>query len=386
MRKFSLFYFLTFFSFGTLSPLLTVYLQENVGLTGSQIGIILSISPVVIIFIQPIWGMISDYTQKPKGILLITLLLTAIFGILYSFVGSFYSIVLMAFLLAVTQSAIVPISDSIALNAVQKTKGDYGSVRLWGAIGFAVAVLIAGWLSDYFSLKVIFYTFSISLFLALLVTARLPKENQSVSVIIRDGMNRLVKIPKFMLFLVTTFLIFGPIFANNFYFGLYITEIGGTVAGVGIAFLFAAGSEAPFMKIAGRWIHRFGLMNIMIFSGSIGALRWFFYFLDPPLMLVYVTTVVQGLSIGLFIPAALQYVRDSTPVEVRATAVSLYSAVGNGLGSWFCTLLGGYIVEYYSVSYLYLFFGVLTVLGIVIVVVLKGMENKGEKLLVGKEA
>lgn len=47
-RYFYSYYFLTFFSFGALFPLLTVYLQEDVGLTGSQIGMIMSISPVVI--------------------------------------------------------------------------------------------------------------------------------------------------------------------------------------------------------------------------------------------------------------------------------------------------------------------------------------------------
>ncbi|QFT90254.1 Putative nucleoside transporter YegT [Bacillus sp. THAF10] len=375
-RYFYSYYFLTFFSFGALFPLLTVYLQEDVGLTGSQIGMIMSISPVVMIFVQPLWGVFSDYTQKPKQILVWTLFLTALSGLVFSFMGSYPGLLALAFLLAVTQSALVPISDSITLNYVQRVKGNYGSIRLWGAVGFAIAVLIAGWLSDFFSLKVIFYTFAAALLLATFFTTFLPKESQNISVNIRDGVGTLLKMPKFVMFLVTTFLIFGPVFANNFYFGLFITEIGGTVTGVGIAFLLAAGSEAPFMRVAGKWISKFGLHAIMISAASIAMIRWVLYFFEPPLYLVYATTIAQGFSVGLFIPAALQFVRDIAPSSARATAVSLYTAVGNGLGSWFCTFLGGFLLEYYSVMHVYLFFGLLTFGGVICIAMIHQLDKK----------
>jgi PPP family 3-phenylpropionic acid transporter len=337
---------------------------------------IMSISPVVMIFVQPLWGIFSDYTQKPKQILIWTLVFTAITGLAFSFIGSYAGLLTVAFLLAVTQSALVPISDSITLNYVQRVKGNYGSIRLWGAIGFAVAVLIAGWLSDFFSLKVIFYTFSTALLLGAVVTFFLPRESQTISVNVRDGIGTLMKMPKFVMFLVTTFLIFGPVFANNFYFGLFITDIGGTVTGVGIAFLLAAGSEAPFMRVAGKWISRFGLHAIMISAASIAMLRWVLYFFEPPLYVVYASTIAQGFSVGLFIPAALQFVRDIAPTSARATAVSLYTAVGNGLGSWFCTFLGGFIAEYYSVAHVYLFFGLLTMGGLVFIMMIHQAYKK----------
>ncbi|MCA1319939.1 MFS transporter [Bacillus tianshenii] len=375
-RYFYSFYFLVFFSFGALFPLLTVYLKEDVGLSGSQIGMIMSISPVVMILIQPMWGVFSDYTQKPRQILIGTLFFTGLAGFVFAFVGSYAGLLVIAFLLAFSQSALVPISDSITLNYVQKTKGNYGSIRLWGAVGFAIAVLVSGKLSEYFSLTVIFYVFAIGLFIAMLVVFFLPKESQAMNVNIRDGIGTLMKMPKFVLFLVTTFLIFGPVFANNFYFGLFITDIGGTVTGVGIAFLLAAGSEAPFMRFAGKWISRFGLHSIMISAALVSALRWVFYFFEPPLYIVYATTIAQGFSVGLFIPAAMQYVRDIAPVNVRATAVSLYTAVGNGLGSWFCTFLGGYIAEYFSVAYVYLFFGMLTIAGLGLILYIRQADER----------
>jgi len=373
---FQTFYFLVFFGFGSLFPLLTVYLQETVGLSGTEIGAIMSISPIVMIFVQPFWGVISDYTQKPVIILTATLLGTAIVGIAYSWVEQYIWFLIVATLLAFSQSAIVPLSDSITLNFVQKTNGNYGSIRLWGAVGFALSVLIGGQLSEAFSISIIFYLFALILFLSAIFAWKLPREGQSMKVPLLDGMSSLLRIRRFLLFLFVTFLVFGPIYANNFYFGVFIKDIGGTLTGVGIAFLLAAGSEAPFMKMADLVIRRYGIMAIMLFAACISACRWLFYFFEPSLLLVYATTIAQGISVGLFIPAALQYVRDVSPESVQATAISLYSAVGNGLGAWFCTLVGGYILERFHIENVYLFFSILTFLGLISLLAIMVLERQ----------
>lgn len=65
--------------------------------------------------------------------------------------------------LAAFQSAIVPLSDSIAVSFSEKSKIPYGSIRLWGALGFAAAVFVMGRLAEIFHLSVIFYTFTLFL-------------------------------------------------------------------------------------------------------------------------------------------------------------------------------------------------------------------------------
>ncbi|WP_226670203.1 MFS transporter [Metabacillus litoralis] len=366
--NFYLYYFFVFFGFGSLFPLLSVYLNDVMGLSGSQIGTIMSISPVIMILVQPLWGVLSDLTQKPTYLLTIALIFTAFFGLIFSYVNSYSWIIVIAILLAITQSALIPLSDSIAMNYVQKTKAQYGSIRLWGAVGFAVSVLIVGWLSDLTNLSIIFYGFSITLLIACLFAWKLPKENQSLKVSLKDGLRELSNVPRYFIFLFVAFLVLGPILANNIYFGILITEVGGGLTGIGIAFLLAAGSEAPFMKLASQMISKMGIMKIIIFATIVSALRWFLYFIEPPLSVIYISTIAQGISVGLFIPGAIQYVRDIAPKKVGATAISLYSAIGNGLGNWFCTFVGGLIMEEYTVMHVYLFFGCLSTIAIPVLI------------------
>ncbi|MED1862013.1 MFS transporter [Fictibacillus nanhaiensis] len=375
------FYLLSFFGLGSLFPLLGVYFKDSVGLSGTEIGTLMSISPVVMIFAQPLWGVVTDYSRRPRSVLVLSLLLTAGFGYsIYLFESYFWLIgILIAF--SFMQSALVPVSDSILLNYVQKENKQYGNYRLFGAVGFAVAVYIAGKLSDSIGIQVIFYMFTAVLLLCILFVIKMPKDNQSLRTDLRRGIGQLVRMPSYLVFLAATFLVFGPIFANNFYFGFYIQETGGTLAGVGLAFLIAAGSEAPFMKFAGLTIKRWGMMHIMVFAATVSAVRWTFYFFEPTYQIVLMTTIVQGFSVGLFIPAAMEYVRTYTPVEVRATAVSLYTAVGNGLGSWFCTFVGGVIFDKYTIFYTYLFFGALSFIGLIMVLILTKMEVQGRILI-----
>lgn len=375
---FYLYYFFVFFGFGSLFPLLSVYLKDDVGLTGSQIGIVMSISPVVMIIVQPIWGMISDTTKKPITILTATLIFGSIFSFLYSFIENYYFIILMATLLAIVQSAIVPLSDSVAMSYVQRTKVQYGSIRLWGALGFAISALIIGWLAEIIHLKVIFYSFTIVLCISAFYAQKLPKESKTLNTSIRHGLKRLKKIPHYFIFLACTFLILGPILANNIYFGIFIDELGGSLIGVGLAFLLGAGSEAPFMKVVGQFIEKLGIQKVLFLAALVSTLRWALYVLEPPLWVVYATIITQGFSIGLFIPAALQFIREITPTSVGATAISIYSAIGNGLGNWFCTFFGGMIFEVFQIKGVYLFFAGLTALGLCLLIFMKKFEDKNE--------
>ncbi|MED4833406.1 MFS transporter, partial [Geobacillus stearothermophilus] len=72
---------------------------------------------------------------------------------------------------------------------------------------------------------------------------------------------------------------------------------------------------------------------------------------------------------------ALQYARRLAPERVQSTAVALYSAVGNGLGAWFCTLVGGYLLERWQIGAVYLFFSICTIVGVLVLLLLAKRER-----------
>lgn len=383
------FYLLTFFGIGSMYPLLSLYLSDIEKMNGYEIGLILSISPIIMIFFQPIWGMLSDQVKSPTKLLMMTTILAGIFALGYTVFHDFYSLILVAILIAIFQSSIIPISDSISLKFSSRTKENYGNIRLYGSLGFGLAVFAMGKFSEQYP-SIIFISFCLSLLLASVLTKRIPNEKIEVKVKVKiiTGIKELFLIKKFTIFLVVTFMIFGPNLANNFYFSLFIQDRGGTYTGIGLAFLVAVLSEIPFMKVAGNWIHKIGILHVATLAGVVSCLRWLLYFTEPNLTLVYITTVVQGFSIGLFIPAALQYIREITPVQITATAVTIYSAIGNGLGNWFSTFVSGILLEEFNIYFVYLFFFVMSMFGVLLCLWLvqkeKGQLVKSLKLAEGR--
>ncbi|MFD6209609.1 MFS transporter [Peribacillus sp. NPDC060253] len=371
------FYLFSFFSVGSLTPLLSVYLTNEAGLSGIEIGTIMSVGPIVMIVFQPFWGIVCDWSGKPAKILALTSFLAGLFGLGYLLFEPYFLLVSVAIALAIFQSAIIPISDSITLQYTTRIKSNYGKIRLFGSLGYGIAVFVMGKLSEsLIGPSAIFYAFFFGLLIAALLALRLPEEPAREKVKLFSGIKELITMKRFLIFLAITFLLFGPNLANNVYYGLFVEARGGTYTGIGIAFLLAVLSEIPFMRMAGSWIHKMGLMPITLLAGAASLVRWGLYFTEPSLTTVYVTSIMQGFSLGLFIPAAVQYIREVVPAHITVTAITLYSAIGNGLGNWFSTFSGGIILDKSGIYAVYLFYAMLTLIGMLLTIWLMGLDKK----------
>ncbi|MBE3554422.1 MAG: MFS transporter [Thermicanus sp.] len=367
-------YFFTFFAFGAFMPLLTVYLQWR-GLSGAEIGILTALGPVVILLLQPVWGMLADRYQIQKPLLYLAVGMEILVALLFPQAQSFLLITMMMFFLHLFQAPIIPFTDSLTLQYIEGKKIAYGNLRLWGSIGFAVAVYVTGRIMEHAPPSVIFYLFAGSMVALWFTLLPIPAKKENRQIRLFSGIGQLLRMPHFLLFLLSAFFVFGPMNANNFYFGLYYLDIGGTVAGIGLVFLLSAGSEVPFLRMGGWLIARIGLENTLLLASLISLLRWvLFLFLRDP-MAILSLFFLQGFSIGLYLAAAPQYVRRNSLANLQVTALTLYAAFGNGLGTMATNLVSGWILDRFSPLHIYIFFIGMTLLGFLSLIAVKGLSG-----------
>ena len=74
----TLFWFAYFGSLGVFYPYFALYLRENAGLTGTQVGMVLAISPLIGMIAQPLWGQVADRTGARTRVLAFLTLGTAL--------------------------------------------------------------------------------------------------------------------------------------------------------------------------------------------------------------------------------------------------------------------------------------------------------------------
>ena len=105
------FWFVYFGSLGIFFPYFSLYLRENAGLSGTQVGLVLAISPLVAMIAQPIWGQIADRTGARTRTLAFLTVGTAFGYLMLGMAAGFWPIVLATALLALVGTGDFPDDD-----------------------------------------------------------------------------------------------------------------------------------------------------------------------------------------------------------------------------------------------------------------------------------
>ena len=158
-------YFLVFCCTGAWLPKLYDYCMYN-GLSVSQAALILSITPVMMFAVQPVYGFMADKLGYKKT-LLISTFLASVSYLGFLVVDGYSLLIVVTIFMSVFYNTIQPVLDSLALQiAKDNPKFSYGSLRFYGAAGFAFTTIITGQIIDAVDITVIFIVSAITMFLA----------------------------------------------------------------------------------------------------------------------------------------------------------------------------------------------------------------------------
>src|SRR5687767_11595633 len=142
-NKLRILYFLVFCCTASWLPLFADYCKHK-GLSGIQIGIMVSIVPLMMFLVQPFYGMLADRLGYKKCFLLSSFL-AALSYVFYLFNGGFVYLLVITLLMAVFYNALQPLLDSLSLKLVQSNpKFSYGTLRIAGAAGWSFTGIITG--------------------------------------------------------------------------------------------------------------------------------------------------------------------------------------------------------------------------------------------------
>ena len=131
---------------GVFFPYFTLYLRENVGLNGAQVGVVFAVLPCVGMLAQPLWGFIADHTGSRTRVLTVIATGTAL-G--YAGLGrpdDFTGMLLATAALASCSSALLPIGVSVSMAALSGGSVAFGRVRAVGTVGFLIMVVCTPWM------------------------------------------------------------------------------------------------------------------------------------------------------------------------------------------------------------------------------------------------
>lgn len=315
---------------------------------GMQIGMILSITPVMMFLVQPFYGMLADRIGYKKC-LLWSSFFAAISYVFYLSEGTFTSFAVITVCMAFFYNSIQPLLDSLSLKLVQQDPSfSYGTLRIAGAAGWAVTGMVVGHYIDSVNTTVIFVFSAVTMFLTFLFSFFLQSAHEDRHVVVGKSPqpikavfgNRTLIFLLICVFLIST----GGTTIWNFY-SIYMKENGASASVVGYGLSLQGLCELPFFYFSARIIAKFGIKTTLLITVFATALRMLLYSIVKDPQAALLIEVLHGISWSLFWVVCVEYVNSLVREDWRATGQSLLYAAYFGVGAIAGNFWTGYLYD-----------------------------------------
>ncbi|MBT8768311.1 MFS transporter [Metapseudomonas boanensis] len=337
------FYLFYFSLLGATAPFLGLYFA-HLGFSSARIGELLAI-PMLMRCVAPnIWGWLGDRSGRRLQIVRLGAVCTlATFALI--FVDQSYAwLALIMALHAFFWHAVLPQFEVITLAHLGDQAARYSQIRLWGSIGFILAVIALGQLFELYSLDL--YPWALVLIMGGIVLASLWVPNALP--LARDDMSsdegffRQLLNPVMLAFYLSVGLMqlsHGPYYSFQ---TIYLESLGYSRGLIGQLWALGVVAEVLLFLVMSRILSRYSVRRVLMASFLIAALRWLLLgaFADHLLVLLF-AQLLHAATFGSFHAAAIHFVQRRFGPGQQGQGQALYAAMA-GTGGALGALYSGY--------------------------------------------
>jgi PPP family 3-phenylpropionic acid transporter len=321
-------YFFMYAGLGIFFPFLNVY-YKSIGLNGKQIGLIITLGPLIAIFAGPMWGLLGDKLGRLRLLLGIVILGSILSVLGLAMVTTFVTILGVVAVFNFFGCAIQPLVDSYNLSLLGEHRERYSEQRLWGTFGFLASSLFAGSVFEKVGLRYVFPGYALCLGLLLITLIWLPPTPTRMGRAVFKGFSQMLRQPVWIILSIAVVLV---MIANNSwvnFLGITVKEMGAKDTLVGLMWSVGAFSEIPVMLFGTRLLRRLGAKRMMATGFLFYGIRLLLYAVMPVPEWVLGINIMQGLSFGFYWLGGVNYVGQITPDHLRATGMSMLASFYN---------------------------------------------------------
>lgn len=234
------------------------------------------------------------------------------------------------------------------MELANKSKFNFSRVRTAGSVGYAAMSAVAGWILDR-NIDYMFPVFSVMMFAAFLFALGIPRvegHQQKTKVKLKELFNN----KPLTLLYIYTFTMESTIGFFFTFHAVYSQQQGISTSLIGIGIMIGSISQFPFMIYFDRLYGRFGIYNILLFSGLIHIIRWGLYAIAVTKFTVILSWVLHGGTFMLFYLCLAEYVNRHVRKELKASGQMMNSIMLSGGSRIFGGLAGGAYAAWFGMG------------------------------------
>jgi len=335
------FYFAYFVFAGIGLAYFPVYLVAR-GLSAGEIAFLVALPYIARVFAPGAWGWLADATGWRRGIVVFACAASAVGFALMPWVGGVASLAVLVAIMSLFSSSAVPLVEAITLASLAGQPGRYGPIRLWGSVGFILAMLGGGAWLDYRPAlalpQVLAVLALVSLCIALTLPRGAPRPHPTGKPV---GASRSVT-----MLLAAGFCMAAAHGTLYTFFTLYLERAG--YSGVAIGGLWTLGvvAEIAVFLFLPALFRRLTLSVILIGSLALAVIRFLAMgWLPPALWVLVPLQLLHAATFGAFHAASVAAVHRLFPESAQARGQTFFSSLSYGAGGAAGALIAGWSWE-----------------------------------------
>ena len=359
--------FLQFFVWGAWLISIGGYLGGTLHFSGAQIGAVFSTLGIASLIMPAIVGIIADKWLNAEKVLGLCHLIGAGMLMWASTVTDPNLFFWVMLLNSMFYMPTIALNNTVSYIILEKKNydivKDFPPIRVWGTVGFIVAmwiVDICGWKSS--NMQLIFS--ACSAVVLGIYSMTLPqckplhtKENKTLAA--RLGLDAfvLLKQRKMLIFFVFAMCLGAALQITNAFGGSFLESFNTTHPGTFgvrhpiLLLSISQISETLFILTIPFFMRKFGIKKVMLISIFAWVFRFGLFAAGDPgsgLPLLVLSMIIYGMAFDFFNISGSLFVEKETPSKIRASAQGLFMFMTNGLGAMIGGYCSGLVVDYYT--------------------------------------
>jgi PPP family 3-phenylpropionic acid transporter len=339
--RLSSFYFFYFALLGAWLPYWPLYLKES-GFDAQQIGYLAGILMATKIIAPNVLGWITGSIGRRITVIRGSCFIAFVIFLAIFLDQSFYSMALVIVGFSFFWNAVLSQFEVATLSHLEGRFQRYSLIRVWGSVGFIIAVAGLGWFFDFFPLQTLPYFVAALLFGLWVSSLSVEEKDSALQVSVGHSLLHVVRQPTVLLFLLVCFLLqlsHGPYYT---FFSVYLEEHGYSRTTNGLLWSLGVFAEVLVFVVMHRLLQRFSLRQIMLVSLLLSAVRWLLigYYVDSIEVLIF-AQLLHAASFGSFHAYAVEMVRQLFSGGHEGQGMALYGSLSFGAGGAIGAVLSG---------------------------------------------